>query len=182
MASSRRAVTILMVSHLYWSHTRCFAALRGMRNQRRATSGRLLKNQTINSQIKFLHIHTTYSYSSIKYILGTFRSFVLSNNYHQYIISCDVHRAWRVKKSANFCTQAKQWLTKHKCFSKTWHWYEGTLANINGPQCDLHNLQSFSTPATSSCSLTVLSVYYSQMKRYAGEDLQLSWSQSTQKR
>ncbi|TNN44016.1 hypothetical protein EYF80_045781 [Liparis tanakae] len=41
MASSRRAERILMVSHLYWSQIRFFAALNGMRNQRRAMSGRL---------------------------------------------------------------------------------------------------------------------------------------------
>lgn len=46
MARKRRAVMILMVSHLYWSHTKCFAALRGMRNQRRATSGRLVGHKS----------------------------------------------------------------------------------------------------------------------------------------
>lgn len=50
MARRRRAVTILMVSHLYWSHTRCFAALRGMRNQRRAISGRLVVHKNRVSQ------------------------------------------------------------------------------------------------------------------------------------
>lgn len=41
MARSRRAVTILMASHLYWLQTKCLMALKGVRNHRRLVSGRL---------------------------------------------------------------------------------------------------------------------------------------------
>lgn len=41
MASSRRAVTILMASHLYWLQIKCLMALKGVRNHRRLVSGRL---------------------------------------------------------------------------------------------------------------------------------------------
>lgn len=47
MASSMRAVTILMASHLYWLQTKCLMALKGVRNHRRLMSGRLGRKKMV---------------------------------------------------------------------------------------------------------------------------------------